>query len=196
MTTPTSTRVTEILRTAGTEDPHTAEELLPLVYAELRRLAHNCMAGEPSGQTLQPTELVHEAYLRLVDSRGLRWEGRAHFFATAARAMRRILVDRARRRKTVKHGGDHLRVTLDRIQLADVEQDSPELVLAVHDALNELERIDPRKARIVMLRYFVGMTIEETSLALNLSPGTVKNEWRFSRAWLYREMTQDDGESC
>jgi len=122
----------------------------------------------------------------------LEWQGRAYLFAAAARAMRRILVDRARRRKTAKHGGDRRRITVDRIQIADAE-DPPELVLALHDALEKLERVDARKAEIVMLRYFADLTIEETAHLLDLSPTTVKNEWRFSKAWLWREMSPNPG---
>jgi len=187
-----STRVTQILRAPETWDRGSSEELLPLVYDELRRLARSYMAREPAGHTLQPTALVHEAYLRLVGEQHLEWQGRAHFFAAAARAMRRILVDRARRRKTSKHGGDRARIPVERIQIAEGE-DPPELVLALNDALEKLERIDARKAQIVMLRYFVDMTIEETASLLNLSPTTVKNEWRFSKAWLWREMSSNAG---
>jgi RNA polymerase sigma factor (TIGR02999 family) len=188
---PASTRVTRILQAPDGGSSDAAEELLPLVYDELRRLAHGCMRAERSGQTLQATELVHEAYLRLVGSRDIAWESRGHFFATAARAMRRILVDRARRRGTARRGGGLRRVTLDRIEVADRGPDDPEVVLALNEALEKLERLDPRKARVVMLRYFVGLTIEETALALELSPGTVQNDWRFSRAWLYSEMTRE-----
>jgi RNA polymerase sigma factor (TIGR02999 family) len=160
----------------------TSAELLPQVYEELRRLARARIAREPAGLTLQPTALVHEAYLR----RGggdPRWDRRGHFFAAAAVAMRRILVERARHYRRVKHGGAQHRVELD--------QDSPAPaadfadVLAIDQALTRLEKIDAGKAKVVLLRYFAGLTIEETAAAMDLSPATVKNEWAFARAWLH-----------
>jgi RNA polymerase sigma factor (TIGR02999 family) len=161
--------------------------LLPLVYDELRRLAQGQLVHERPGQTLQATALVHEAYVRLVGSEDLRWESRAHFFAAAARAMRRILVDRARKRQTQKHGGDRDRVPLD--ELADLANEPrPERLLA----LDRLEQIEPRKAQIVMLHYFAGLTIDETAQALGISLRTVTREWLFARTWLYGEMTGDD----
>ncbi len=191
MTASSDGKVTQILQAAGAGDSDAAAELLPLVYDELRRLAHQQMANEQPGQTLQPTALVHEAYLRLVGTEDLRWQSRAHFFATAARAMRRILVDRARRRRAVKHGGDRARVSLEKFEPASEEM-PPEQLLALDEALDRLERMDQRKARIVSLRYFAGLTIEETASTLDLSLTTVKDECRFARAWLYSEMTRDD----
>jgi RNA polymerase sigma factor (TIGR02999 family) len=172
----------------GPPDPPTesgsSADLLPKVYDELRRLARSRIAREPAGLTLQPTALVHEAYLRLTgDGVDRRWDRRGHFFAAAAIAMRRILVERARHTRRIKHGGAQQRVELD--------MDSPALapalpdVLAIDQALTRLERIDPQKARIVLLRYFAGLTIEETADAMELSPATVKNEWAFARAWLH-----------
>ena len=159
-------------------------DLLPQVYDELRRLARSRIAREPAGLTLQPTALVHEAYLRLAgDGSDRRWDRRGHFFAAAAIAMRRILVERARHYRRIKHGGEQQRVEL--------EGESPALapalpdVLAIDQALTRLEQIDPQKARIVLLRYFAGLTIEETAAAMDLSPATVKNEWAFARAWLH-----------
>ena len=186
-------QVTQILQSAGHEDPGAANQLLPLVYEELRRLAQKQMANEPPGQTIQATALVHEAYLRLVGAPELRWESRAHFFAAAARAMRRILVDRARRRQAVKHGGDRRRVGLEPVEVAceDSAFGGAEQLVVLDEALDGLEGVDARKAQIVMLRYFAGLTIQETAKALNLSLTTVKDEWRFAKAWLYSEMARD-----
>ena len=186
-------QVTQILQSVGREDPGAANRLLPLVYEELRRLAQKQMANEPPGQTIQATALVHEAYLRLVGAPELRWESRAHFFAAAARAMRRILVDRARRRQAVKHGGDRRRVGLEPVEVAceDSAFGGAEQLVVLDEALDGLEGVDARKAQIVMLRYFAGLTIQETAKALNLSLTTVKDEWRFARAWLYSEMARD-----
>ena len=162
----------------------TSEELLPQVYDELRRLARSRIAREPAGLTLQPTALVHEAYLRLRgDGADRRWDRRGHFFAAAAIAMRRILVDRARHYRRVKHGGEQERVELDHESPAPAPEFAD--VLAVDQALTRLERIDPTKAQVVLLRYFAGLTIEETAGAMDLSPATVKNEWAFARAWLH-----------
>ena len=185
-------QVTQILQSVGPEDPGAANQLLPLVYEELRRLAQKRMANEPPGQTIQATALVHDAYLRLVGAPKLRWESRAHFFAAAALAMRRILVDRARRRHAVKHGGDRRRVDLEPVEVAceDSAFGGADQLVALDEALDGLERVDARKARIVMLRYFAGLTIEETAKALDLSRTTVKDEWQFARAWLYSKMAR------
>jgi RNA polymerase sigma factor (TIGR02999 family) len=173
----------------------TTDELLPEVYEELRRLAQARIAREPAGLTLQPTALVHEAYLRIADGRSSRkWDHRGHFFAAAAIAMRRILVERARHYRRVKHGGQEQRVELD--QDAPAPGDELEDVLAIDQALSRLERIDAGKAKVVMLRYFAGLTIEETAVALDVSPATVKNEWAFARAWLHdalRSVEPDGG---
>jgi RNA polymerase sigma factor (TIGR02999 family) len=166
------------------DQPGSSAELLPQVYEELRRLARARLAREPSGLTLQPTALVHEAYLRLAgDGANRRWDRRGHFFAAAAIAMRRILVERARHYRRIKHGGAQLRVELD----AESPALAPTLpdVLAVDQALTRLEQLDPEKAQVVLLRYFAGLTIEETAAAMALSPATVKNEWAFARAWLH-----------
>jgi RNA polymerase sigma factor (TIGR02999 family) len=162
----------------------TSAELLPQVYDELRRLARARLAREPAGLTLQPTALVHEAYLRLTKSGAdQRWDRRGHFFGAAAIAMRRILVERARHYRRVRHGGEQQRVELDQ----DAPAPAAELadVLAIDQALTRLEAIDAAKARVVLLRYFAGLTIEETAAAMDLSPATVKNEWAFARAWLH-----------
>lgn len=187
-------KVSRILEAAEPGDPSAADQLLPLVYDELRALAHQRMANEPPGQTMQTTALVHEAYLRLVGDPDLRWANRAHFFAAAAKAIRRILVDRARRRRAVKHGGGRARVSLDQLEVTcdDTGPIGPEDFVALDEALHRLDRIDPRKAQIVMLRYFAGLTIEDTAQALGLSRTTIKDQWQFARAWLYREMTRND----
>jgi RNA polymerase sigma factor (TIGR02999 family) len=170
------------------DGPGTSDELLPEVYEELRKLARVRLARErDSNQTLQPTALVHEAYLRISGTRGeQRWDRRGHFFAAAAQAMRRILVERARHYQRSKHGSGAERMGLD----TDVIREDPALtdLVAVDEALTQLEAIDARKAQVVTLRYFAGLSIEETADALDLSPATVKNEWTFARAWLYRAL--------
>ena len=167
--------------------PGTSREMLPEVYDELRKLARARIARERHELTLQPTALVHEAYLRVTgDDQDKRWDRRGHFFAAAALAMRRILVERARHYQRLRHGAGAQKVLLeDGMLRAD-----PQLVdlVAVDEALTRLEQTDPRKAEIVTLRYFAGLSIEETAAALDLSPATVKNEWKFARVWLYRAL--------
>lgn len=180
--------VTRLLADSGRGEPAAAEELLPLVYGELRKLARARMAREPAGQTLQPTALVHEAYLRLVGDASPPWESRAQFFAAAAEAMRRILIERARRAGRQKRGGRPQRVTLEEGLLR--AEPSPEEVLALDQALGRLEARDPAMARVVKLRTFAGLTVEETALALGTSPRTVKRLWTAGRAWLHRELTR------
>lgn len=167
-----------------------SDELLPLVYDELRRLANANMAQERPGQTLQPTALVHEAYVRLVGNKDVKWDGRAHFFAAAARSMRQILINRANKKKAVKHGGEFVRRELDDAFLQS--EPEPERLIALDAALERLETIDPRKGRIVMLRYFAGLSIEDTASAMDMSVATVKRDWQFARTWLHREMTNRD----
>ena len=163
-----------------------SEELLPLVYEELRRLAAWRMAQERPGQTLQATALVHEAWLKLSGGEGeRRWNDRTHFFAAAAEAMRRILVDNARRKRCARHGGELERVDLAAIQVAAPVPDEDE-VLAVHEALDELAALDPRKAELVKLRFFVGLNFAEAAEVLGISEVTAKRDWAFARAWLYR----------
>ena len=167
--------------------PGSSAELLPEVYDELRRLARARLSREPDGLTLQPTALVHEAYLRLTSGGTDRqWDRRGHFFAAAAIAMRRILVERARRYGRIKHGGSQHRVELEP-DAAGIHVD-PSDVLDVDRALTELEAVDPRKAQVVALRYFAGLTVDETAAAMQLSPATVKNEWAFARAWLHHAL--------
>ena len=172
--------VTDILRAAQEGDQEAAARLLPLVYDELRKLAQARMARLPPGQTLQPTALVHEAYLRLVGKGEVRLEGRRHFFFAAARAMRDILVEQARRKAGPQRGGDRRRVELPEVAAAPV----PEGVLAVHEALAELEKEDPLKAQLVNLRYFTGMSVREAAQVLGLSERTLHRHWRFVKAWL------------
>jgi RNA polymerase sigma factor (TIGR02999 family) len=160
---------------------------MPLVYEELRRLAHQYMRREKPGHTLQTSALVNEAYARLVDQRKIEWESRSHFFGIAARLMRQILVDQARRRNFAKRGAGAIRVSLN--EATAVAQKQSASVMALDDALKTLEQIDPRKSRIVELRFFGGMSIEETAETLKVSPGTVMREWTFARAWLRQEMS-------
>jgi RNA polymerase sigma factor (TIGR02999 family) len=185
--------VTQLLEQASEGDSKAAAELLPLVYDELRRLARSKMAAEAgggAGQTLQPTALVHEAYMRLLGGVGkeIRWDGRAHFFGAAARAMRRILIERARARRRLKRGGDAVRVALHESAIAD--ESRGEDLLALDEILDKLERHDKRKADVVMLRYFAGLSIEETAAVLGVSPATVKGDWTFARAWLNHELSK------
>lgn len=185
--------VTQLLEAIGRGDQKASAELLPLVYEELRQLARSRMANEQAGgagHTLQPTALVHEAYLRLVGGSDLKWDNRGHFFGAAARAMRRILVERARHHGRIKHGGGMKRVELGESALNQPLTNEPEPtnLLALDEVLEKLEKYDKRKADVVMLRYFAGLSIEETAAALSVSPATVKNEWMFARAWLHREV--------
>ncbi len=184
-----SHQVTKLLKDWGAGDESVPDKLMPLVYDELRRLAHQYMRREKPGHTLQTSALVNEAYVRLVDQSKIQWESRAHFFGIAARLMRQILVDQARRRNFAKRGGGAIRVSLN--EATNVAQEQSASVMALDDALNRLEKIDPRKSRIVELRFFGGMSIEETAEALKVSPGTVMRDWTFARAWLQKEMTVD-----
>lgn len=164
-------------------DPRAADQLLSLVYEELRRLASYKMSQEAPGQTLQPTALVHEAWLKLMGTGERKYENRAHFFAVAAEAMRRILIDRARKRRTQRHGGEYERVELPEMALVAPAEDDQ--LLAVNEALEALSREYPDQAQVVKLRYFGGMTNEEVAQVLQLSVSTVKNYWSFARAWLF-----------
>jgi RNA polymerase sigma factor (TIGR02999 family) len=177
---------TAILIAVERGEPNAADQLLALVYDELRRLATSKMAREAPGQTLQPTELVHEVWLRLVGREKQKFENRAHFFSAAAEAMRRILIDRARRKLTQRHGGGYERVGLDTRGIAAPEPDDQ--LLAVHDALDNLAKDYPAQAEVVKLRYFAGLTNEEIAEILGVSVSTVKNYWAFSRAWLFQEI--------
>lgn len=184
--------LTRTLSAAAAGDRAAAADLLPLVYDELRRLARSRLARLPAGGTLQPTALVHEAYVKLVAHGDPGWDGRAHFFGAAAQAMRHILVDQARRKASVKHGGERSRVEWQDFELA-IEAPSED-VLALDEALTQLEQQDERKVRIVMLHYFGGLTLEETASALNISVPTVQREWRFTRTLLFTRLSDGDRE--
>ena len=178
--------VTRILDRVQQGEARAAEELLPLVYEELRRLAALRMAQEAPGQTLQPTALVHEAWLRLVGPHDQQWNGRGHFFAAAAEAMRRILIDNARRKHALKHGADFERIDLDQVDVA--ARADEETLLVVSEALEKLAAEDLPSAELVKLRFFVGMSNAEAAQALGLSERSVKRYWTFARAWLYHEI--------
>ena len=178
--------VTRILESAQRGDPKAADELLPLVYGELRKLAASKMVNELPHQTLQPTALVHEAWLRLVGNDNPQFANRAHFFAAAAEAMRRILIDKARRKKAVRHGGDLQHVDIDSVEIASLAKDDE--LLAVNEALDKLAAQNQPEAELVKLRYFVGMTLEEAAEVLGISARTADNYWAHARAWLFREI--------
>jgi RNA polymerase sigma factor (TIGR02999 family) len=180
-----------LARKAAAGDRTAAAELLPLVYGELRQLARARMARLAPGQTLQPTALVHEAYMRVIGNEDPGWDGRGHFFAAAARAMRNILVDEYRRKGALKRGGGRRRLDLDEGDLA-IESPQEDL-LALDEALTRLERDDPRKGRIVNLRYFAGLSTEETAAALDVSVGTIEREWRYIKAWLRTQLADAPG---
>ena len=179
------TDVTRLLDAIQEGDPHAADELLPFVYAELRRLAQARMAREKPGQTLQPTALVHEAWLRLGE--GARFENRAHFFSVAAEAMRRILIDRARRKLAARHGGGQERVNVDDVEIA-APTDKDDELMAVHEALDLFAAEDPEKAELVKLRFFAGLTLEEAGAVLGYSERTAKRHWAYAKAWLVDAM--------
>ena len=182
--------VTVMLQRMEQGDRQAADQLLPLVYDELRKLAAAKMAREPAGQTLQATALVHEAWLRLGGDQQPAWQNRAHFFAAAAESMRRILVDRARRRRTSRHGGGLERVDVDDSALGIAAPAADEELLAVHDSLERLAEHDGRKAELVKLRYFAGLTIEQAADVLGIAVPTAKRDWTYARAWLFKEINQ------
>ena len=178
--------VTQILHAIQDGNEQAAGDLLPLVYEELRKLAASKMANEAAGQTLQPTALVHEAWLRLVGSENKKWDGRAHFFAAAAEAMRRILIDNARRKRALRHGGGQERLDLQEVEIA--VPSGEEQLLAVHEALDELAAQDPLQAEVVKLRFFIGLKNDEVADILGLSEKTVRRYWEHAKAWLYERM--------
>ena len=182
--------VTRILNAIEQGDGKDADKLLPLVYEELRRLAARKMLREAPGQTLQPTALVHEAYIRLVGSQDRNWTGRTHFFTAAAEAMRRILIDNARRKKSLKHGGAHRKVNIDNVEIA-IEEPSEEII-ALDEALAKLALEDPVKANLVKLRYFAGLTSDQAARILDISPSTADRDWAYARSWLRFEMDEAD----
>jgi RNA polymerase sigma-70 factor, ECF subfamily len=183
--------VNQLLLELSSGDKAALDRLMPVVYQELRRLAHHYMRQERAGHTLQTTALVNEAYLRLVDYRKMRWENRAHFLAVAAQAMRRILVEHARSRQASKRGGAAVKVSLAGAAAASAEQAAD--ILALDEALQELAVLDPRKSQLIELRFFGGLSIEGTAEVMGISPTTVQREWRVARSWLYRAIT--DGEA-
>lgn len=183
--------VTRLLSSIDSGDAQAAEELLPLVYDELRRLAAAKMAHETPNQTLQPTALVHEAWLRLTGNENVKWNGRAHFFGAAAEAMRRILVDNARRKRAARHGGKHQRLNVQDIEIAAPEKVAE--LLAINESLEKLAALDKQKAELVKLRYFVGLTIDESAAILGVSVPTANRWWTYARAWLYQEIQRERG---
>jgi RNA polymerase sigma factor (TIGR02999 family) len=178
--------VTLILQAVCQGEKQASEELLPLVYVELRRLAAARMAREAAGQTLQPTALVHEAWVRMVQDGSRSWENRAHFFGAASEAMRRILIERARRKASVKHGGELERLDISKLDLAETTPD--EKLLLINEALSQLEAEHPERARIVMLKYFSGMTNKEVAEALGVGERTVDRHWLLAKNWLFRKL--------
>jgi RNA polymerase sigma factor (TIGR02999 family) len=184
---PPSEQITQLLQSWSQGDQGAIDKLVPLVYDELHRLAHRYMADERPGHTLQTTELVNEAYLRLVDSAHANWEGRAHFFGVCAQVMRRILVDWARSRQALKRGGDVRALDLDEA-LAVAKQPGMDLV-AIDDALKALAAVDPRKSQVVELRFFGGLSVKEAAEVLKVSPETVQRDWKLAKSWLRRELS-------
>jgi len=188
---PSKSDVTQLLLAWRGGDPSAGERLLPAIYAQLHQQAARAMRREATEHTLQATALVHEAYLRLVDQNRVEWRNRAHFFGVAAQLMRRILVDHARAKLAEKRGGGAQRLTLNDADAAVGSDGAGDVdVLALHEALEELAKLDPQQARVVELRYFSGLNIEETAEALDISPATVKREWTVARAWLRRELSR------
>ena len=186
----TTSDLTGLLRTWNAGDPEAFEQLVPLVYDELHRIALRCLAGERSTLSVQATALINEVCVRLLGWEGVRWQNRGHFFGVSAQMMRRVLVDIARRRRAQRRGGpDALRVSVDDIDLAAPEPDAG--LVAIDRALGELASHDPRKASVVEMRFFGGLSMEETAKALGISLRTAHNDWAFARAWLYRELTRE-----
>jgi len=183
--------VTQLLRAVEAGDPNASDQLLARVYDELRELAAARMAFENPGQTLQPTALVHEAWLRLGGDEQPNWQNRAHFFASAAEAMRRILIDRARKRLTVRRGGGVLHASIDDFELPCESSDNDDQVLALNEALERFAQIEPRKAELVKLRYFVGFSFDDAAAALDIAVPTAKQWWAYARAWLTIEMRKE-----
>ena len=180
--------ISQLLVAWSQGDQTAAEQLMPLVYGELRRMARRYMAGQPPGHTLQTTALIHEAYLKMMGQQGKRWQNRAHFFGVAARAMRHILVDYARGRKAVKRGGEARAVSLDEAALVTKGQAAE--IVALDEALTRLAHLSPRQSNVVELRYFGGMSVEETAEVLKVSSETVTRDWRMAKSWLLRELQQ------
>jgi RNA polymerase sigma-70 factor, ECF subfamily len=189
---PVSADVTSLLKQLAHGDQEAADELIPVIYQELHRLAVGHLRHEPPNHTLQPTALVHEAYIKLVAQRNVDWQSRSHFFAVASKLMRRILVDYARRQLRAKRGGKPTKLSLDEILL--VSPDRPDKMLALDQCLTRLEKLDDRQSRIVELRYFGGLTVEEAAEVLGVSTTTVRREWTSAKAWLYGELKERHGD--
>ena len=185
--------VTELLLAWSQGDESALEKLIPLVHAELRRLAKRYMGRERAGHTLQTTALINEAYLRLIHSKNVRWQNRAHFFAVSAQLMRRILVDFARSRHYQKRGGGAQKVSLD--QALDISDEKGAELIALDDALSALDKLDARKSRVVELRFFGGLSVEETAEVLKVSPDTVMRDWKMAKVWLLRAMSGEKNEA-
>jgi RNA polymerase sigma factor (TIGR02999 family) len=186
---PASNQVTQKLIDAGRGDRAALDELIPIVYQELRRMADRYLRQERPDHSLQPTALVHEAYLRLIDQRQVTWQNRAHFFGVAARMMRRILVDYAKTKNRDKRGGGARKIPID--EIAHLIKEGSEDLVALDEAMKRLEEIDPRKSRVVELRYFGGLSVEETARALDISTKTVMRDWNMAKAWLYQEISRE-----
>jgi RNA polymerase sigma factor (TIGR02999 family) len=184
-----SGEITRLLGQLHDGNHQAASELVPLIYSELHQLAASCMRRERPSHTLQATALVHEAYIRLLGQRDVDWQNRSHFFGIAAQVMRRVLLDYARKHHAVKRGGAHDKFRVDEALL--VAEDRLEAVLTIDESLSRLEKIDGRQSRIVELRYFAGLNVDETAAALGISTATVKREWQFAKAWLQREMDRE-----
>ena len=183
------TDLTQILQAVERGEENSSERLLPLVYDELRRLAAIKMSREAQNQTLQPTALVHEAWLRLTTDEEIGWQNRGHFFGAAAEAMRRILIERARRRSSLKHGGGQVRIDIQELELADTTPD--EKVLLINEALERLQAEDPEKARVVVMKFFGGLTNREVADSLNVTERTVERHWAYAKAWLFGAVKQE-----
>lgn len=190
MSTPSSHEVTALLIDWSSGNKAALDRLMPLVDRELHRLAHHYMQQERPGHTLQTTALVNEAYLKLIDQRQVHWKNRAHFFALSAQLMRRILVDHARKRKYAKRGGDARRISFDEVMAVSPARSAD--LIALDDALEKLAAIDARKGKVVEMRFFGGLSVEETAEALGVSPLTVKRDWKMAKAWLYNSLNHDD----
>lgn len=184
----TSAEITQLLVAWGSGDRAALDQLMPLVYDELRRLAHRYLGRERVGHTLQTSALVNEAWVRLIDADQVNWQNRAHFFGVSAQLMRQVLVDFARSRQSLKRGGQIFRITLGEAEDIAVEKETD--LVALEDALNALAALDARQSKVVEMRFFGGLSLEETAEVLKVSPGTVRRDWRMARAWLHRELSQ------
>jgi RNA polymerase sigma-70 factor, ECF subfamily len=194
MTTPSSQEVTELLLAWNSGDEAALEQLMPLVYDELHRLAHRYLGGERAGHMLQTTALVNEAYLRLIDASRVQWQNRAHFFAVSAQLMRRVLVDFARARQYQKRGGGAQQVSLEEALVVSMDRGAE--LIALDDALTTLAAADERASKVVELRFFGGLSIEETAAVLGISPETVKRDWQWAKVWLLRELSNESREQA